>query len=111
VDTLFVEPQMTELRLLRGQVAAMPDPVRKVAFVLSGPAERQPGTHFGSEFGAPSTSDFPSSEPLVLLLLREQGRLRDPRPVVQILPWYTSSIPEDASVVNLNGLLLRATER
>ena len=49
--------------------------------------------------------------PLVLLLLREQGRLRAPFPLVYSLPWYTSSFPEDASVVNLNGLLLRATER
>jgi hypothetical protein len=107
VDTLFVEPQMTELRLLRGQVAAMHDPVQKVAFVLTDHAERQPGTPFGSEFGAPSTVDFPSAEPLVVLLLREQGRLREPHPVVEILPSYTTSIPEDAAVVNLNGLLLR----
>jgi hypothetical protein len=46
VDTLIVEPQMRELRLLRSQVAAMPDPVQKVAFVLTGHAERQPDTHF-----------------------------------------------------------------
>ena len=110
VDSLFAEPQLTELRLLREQVAAMPDPVRKVAFVLTGHAERQPGTPFGSEFGAPSTVDFPSTEPLVLLVLREQGRLREPYPDVEILPSNAPSIPEDASVVNLNGILLRTHE-
>ena len=111
VDTLIAEPQLRELRLLRNQVAALPDPVQKVAFVLTGHAERQPGTPFGSEFGAPSTVDFPSTEPLVLLLLREQGRLRGPHPDVEILPWYTSTIPEGTPVVNLNGILLPSEER
>jgi hypothetical protein len=110
IDTLIAEPQLRELRLLRGQVAALPEPVRNVSFVLSGPAERVPGSPFSDEFGYPSTSPWYPAEPLVLLLLREQGRLAPPHPSVSVLPWYTTP-PEGASVVNLNGLLLRATER
>ena len=105
VNGLIVQPQWRELKLLRSEVAALPHRVRHVAFVLSGPAEREPGTHFGSEFGAPSTTDWPTPEALTLLLLREQGRLVRPHPIVEVLPWYTASIPEGASVVNLNGRL------
>ena len=106
VDTLIAEPQLRELRLLRGQVAAMPDPVQNVAFVLSSPEnERVPGTPLSDEFGYPSTSPWYPAEPLVLLLLREQGRLASPHPSVSVLPWYTTTTPEGAGVVNLNGLL------
>ena len=108
VDTLIAEPQLRELRLLRDQVAAMPEPVRNVAFVLSNPdAERVPGSPLSDEFGYPSTSPWYPAEPLVLLLLREQGRLASPHPSVSVLPWYTTTTPEGAGVVNLNGLLGR----
>jgi hypothetical protein len=106
VDTLIAEPQLRELRLLRDQVAAMPEPVRNVAFVLSSPEnERVPGSPLSDEFGYPSTSPWYPAEPLVLLLLREQGRLLEPHPSVSVLPWYTTTTPEGAGVVNLNGLL------
>ena len=104
VDTLIAEPQLRELRLLRGQVAALPEPVRNVSFVLSGPEERVPGSPSSDEFGFPSTSPWYPAHPLVLLLLREQGRLAPPHPTVSVLPWYTAA-PEGAAVVNLNGLL------
>ena len=104
VDTLIAEPQLRELRLLRGQVAALPESVRNVSFVLSGPEERVPGSPFSDEFGYPSTGPWYPAHPLVLLLLREQGRLAPPHPSVSVLPWYTAA-PEGAAVVNLNGLL------
>ncbi len=85
VDTLIAEPQMRELRLLRGQVAAMPDPVQNVAFVLSGPDELQPDTERYDAFGVPSSVHAVFAVPLVLLLLREQGRLREPHPVIETL--------------------------
>ena len=107
VDTLIAEPQLRELRLLRGQVAALPDPVRNVSFVLSGPNERVPGSPLSDEFGYPSTSPWYPAEPLVLLLLREQGRLASPHPSVSVLPWYTTTTPEGAGVLNLNGQLGR----
>jgi hypothetical protein len=108
VDTLIADPQLRELRLLRDQVAAMPEPVRNVAFVLSNPdAERVPGSPLSDEFGYPSTSPWYPAEPLVLLLLREQGRLATPHPFVSVLPWYTTTTPEGAGVVNLNGQLGR----
>src|SRR6185503_12512458 len=37
VLTLFVEPHITEQRMLRSQVAALPDGVNRVAFVLTDP--------------------------------------------------------------------------
>ena len=104
VDTLIAEPQLRELRLLRGQVAALPEAVQNVSFVLSGPEERVPGSPFSDEFGYPSTSPWYPAHPLVLLLLREQGRLAPPHPTVSVLPWYTAA-PDGAAGVNLNGLL------
>jgi hypothetical protein len=111
VDTLIAEPQLRELRLLRGQVATLPDPVQKVTVVLSGPDELQPDTQRYDAFGVPSTVHWHFAVPLVLLLLREQGRLGRPPPVVDALPWYTSSMPTGAPVVNLNGLLRPPAER
>ena len=35
------------------------------------------------------------------------GRLAQPRPSVSVLPWYTTTTPEGAGVVNLNGLWAR----
>ena len=105
VDTLIAEPQLSELRILRDQVAALPDPVRSVAFVLSSEAERVPGSPFSDEFGYPSTSPWYPAEPLVLLLLREQGRLAASYPDVELLPWYATA-PDGVSVINLNGLLV-----
>ena len=66
-----------------------------------------PGSPFSDEFGYPSTSPWYPAHPLVLLLLREQGRLAPPHPAVSVLPWYTTTAPEGAVVVNLNGLLGR----
>jgi hypothetical protein len=105
VDTLIAEPQLRELRLLRGQVAALPEPVRNVSFVLSGPNERVPGSPLSDEFGMPSSTPWYPAEPLVLLLLREQGRLAPPHPSVSVLPWYTTTTAEDGGVLNLNGQL------
>ena len=73
----------------------MPDPVQNVSFVLS--ARRTSGCRgspISDEFGYPSTSPWYPAEPLVLLLLREQGRLASPHPVVSVLPWYTTTRPK-----------------
>ena len=79
----------------------------QLTFVLSGPNERVPGSPLSDEFGYPSTSPWYPAEPLVLLLLREQGRLASPHPSVSVLPWYTTTTPEGAGVLNLNGRLGR----
>jgi hypothetical protein len=62
-----------------------------------------PAPH-SDEFGYPSTSASYTAEPLVLLLLREQGRLAQSRPSVGVLPWTTTT-PAGGGVVNLSGLL------
>ncbi len=104
VDTLIAEPQLRELRLLRGQVAALRDPAQNVSFVLSGPNEMTPPAPFSDEFGYPSTSASYTAEPLVLLLLREQGRLHSlTRPSASCRG--RRQRPLAPAVVNLSGLL------
>jgi hypothetical protein len=105
VDKAIAEPQLRELRLLRHQVAALPDPVERVSFVLSGPDEIQPDSERYDAFGWPATVQWLYAVPLTLLVLREQGRLREPPPVVDTLPWYMSDVPAGRPVVNLNGLI------
>jgi hypothetical protein len=104
VDALIADPQLRELQLLRGQVASFPDPLQNVNFVLSGFAERVPGTPISDEFGYPSTSPWYAAEPLVLLLLREQGRLASPPPGVSVLTASTTPTP-GTGVIDLNGRL------
>jgi hypothetical protein len=103
VTTLIAQPQMKELRLLRTQVAALPDHVPRVTFVLSGPSERHVPP-LSDEFGMPSTFVWYPAEPLVLLILREEGRLDPQHPVVSLLPSWASPVP-GAPLVDLNGRL------
>ena len=102
VLTLFVLPQAAELRLLRSQVASLPTGVRRVAFV---------GTPYNlgishlvryDEFGLPSTSHPFVSQPIVLLMLHEEGRLTPPPyPIVDILPYPTLTFPKNEPVMNV----------
>ena len=105
VDTRVAEPQMKELRLLRRQVAAIPANARQVFFVRSGVHERTVSP-LSDEFGMPSSYSWYPADPIVLLILREQGRLEAPPPTVSLLmPWQASTIPRDGPRVDLNGLL------
>lgn len=106
VLTLFVVPQTAELRLLRNQVAALPTGVRRVAVL---------GTPYNlgvahlvryDEFGFPSTAHPFVSQPIVLLMLHEEGRLTPaPYPIVDILPYPTSTFPKDEPVLNVLPML------
>src|SRR5207247_2424462 len=91
VDTRVAQPQMKELRLLRQQVAAIPDNAPKVFFVRSGNRERQIPP-LSDEFGMPSTYSWYPAEPILLLLLREEGRLATPPTVNMLLPWDAPKI-------------------
>jgi hypothetical protein len=106
VTTLFVVPQSTELRMIRSQVAALPDDVQRLTFVQTG--NDQGMTQFISvdEFGVPSSARPWSLEPSVLLILREQGRLtpNGPRPIVDTLPPWTRTLPQNEPVVDVRGL-------
>jgi hypothetical protein len=107
VRTLIVDPQRTELRALRSQVAALPPGVPRVAFAES-------------EWSGASTSLYPTGydeigfassvrpwvlEPWLDLILREEGRLTPtgPRPAVDIYP-SDATLPQDEPALDLRGL-------
>jgi hypothetical protein len=106
VTTLFVEPQNTELRMIRSQVAALPAGVRHVGFVQTGYDQGMAKLVLSDEFGVPSSAQPWSPEPLVLLILREKGRLaaNGPHPIVDTLPSYTTTLPRNEPVVDVRGL-------
>lgn len=106
VTTLIVEPQIMELRMIRSQVAALPPGVPRVAFVETGYYQGMTRLVVSDEFGIASSVLPWSLEPSVLLVLREEGRLAPdgPRPVVDILPWYTTTFLKTEPVVDLRGL-------
>src|SRR6185503_11435347 len=95
VTNLIVEPQMTELRMVRSQVAALPDGVTRVGFVQTPSNWSMSKLVVGDEFGLPTSSVALFPEPLVLLLLHEEGRLpwHAQHPVVDFLPWNTTTHP------------------
>jgi hypothetical protein len=106
VLTLFAEPQMTELRLLRSQVAALPDGVSRVAFVQTGYTQGLTKLALAGEFGVPTTVQIYNLEPSVLLLLREKGQLSTnrPRPKVDLYPWTATTLPKDEPVLDLRSM-------
>jgi hypothetical protein len=105
VIVLFVRPQRTELRLIRGQVAALPTGVPRVAFVLTDPHEGMTSLLRHDEFGFPSTAAPWTLEPAVLLVLREEGRLTNGwRPIVDRVPWHATTLPTNEPVVDVRSL-------
>jgi hypothetical protein len=106
VYTLFVEPQSTEFRTIRSQVAALPAGVQRIAFVETGYDQGMAKFIFSDEFGVPSSAKPWSLAPAVLLILRQQGRLAPsaPRPVVDSLPPWTTTLPKNEPVVDVRGL-------
>ncbi len=108
VTTLVVDPQSTELRVIRSHVAALPTSLPRVGFV--GLAWDQGMTRwYSDEIGVPSSARPWTPEPAVFLLLREKGRLdpAGPRPIVDWLPWDTTTLPQDEPVIDLRGELQR----
>jgi hypothetical protein len=106
VTILFAEPQMTELRLLRSQVAALPPGVSRLAFVGAGYYEGMTDLVLYDEFGLPSSSHIFVEAPSVFLVLQEEGRLapNEPKPTVDILPYNTTTLPKDEPVVDVRGI-------
>jgi hypothetical protein len=106
VTTLVVEPQSTELRMIRSQVAALPAATGRIGYVQLGWNQGLNKRYFSDELGLPSSARPWTPEPAVLLILREQGRLppQGQRPLVELLPWYTTTFPKDEPVIDLRGL-------
>jgi hypothetical protein len=105
VTTLFVEPQSTELRMIRSQLASFPPGVKHIGFVQIDPYQGMSTFVPGDEFGLPSSAQPWTPEASVLLILREEGRLApDAHPAVDPLPSYTTTLPKDEPVVDVRGL-------
>jgi hypothetical protein len=105
VTTLFVVPQTTELRMIRSQVAALPNGIQQLAFVQTGNDQGMSKFVSVDEFGVPSSARPWSLQPSVLLILREEGRLpHGARPTVDALPPWTSTYPKNEPVVDVRGL-------
>jgi hypothetical protein len=106
VSNVVAEPAMTELRMLRSQVAALPDGVTRVGFVETPYQWGMSKLATGDDFGWPTTSQSSNLEPLVLLLLHEDGRLPPHalEPTVDLLPWNTTTYPTGEPVIDVRGL-------
>lgn len=106
ITMLIVEPQMTELRLLRSQVAALPAGVPRVAFVLTDWYGGMTELVVYDEFGLASSVRPWATEPAVNLILREEGRLTPgvPRPIVDVYSPGTTQFPSGEPVLDLRGL-------
>lgn len=106
VTTLIAEPQATELRLLRGQVAALNAGVPRIAFVETDWHGGLTNLVVYDEFGLASSVRPWAHEPSVDLILREEGKLttQGPRPVYDIYPSYSTTLPSDEPVIDLRGL-------
>jgi hypothetical protein len=117
VLNLFVEPHITEQRMLRSQVTSLPNGVQRLAFVLTDPftehglwptssSEGMSKQVEYDEFGLPS-SDLPwTMEPAVYLMLHEAGRLAfdGPNPTLDAYRSASTSFPKGEPVIDLRGL-------
>src|SRR5262249_2378066 len=106
VTTLIAEPQMTELRLLRGQVSQLPAGTPTIGFVETDWFGGMTNRVAYDEFGLPSSARPWALEPSVDLILREEGRLstKGPFPVIQAYSPATTSFPPGEPVIDLRSL-------
>jgi hypothetical protein len=107
VRTLVAQPQKEELRLLRGQVARLPEGVQALAFVQTPWGQGLSDLVVYDEFGFASSTRPWVLGPSVNLILREQGRLASAEvpPQVAVYPPETTSPPADVPVIDLRSAL------
>jgi hypothetical protein len=106
VINLFAEPQLTELRMLRSQVAALPPDPPRVAFVQTDYLGGMTKLALEGEFGVPTSVQIFNLKPSLLLVLREQGRLGPGRvrPAIDLYSPYANTFPPGEPVIDLRGL-------
>jgi len=106
VSALFVEPQITELRMIRSQIAAFPPGATRIGFVQVNVYGGMSRLVISDEFGLPSSAQPWTPEASVLLILHEDGRLapHQPRPIVETLSSDIESLPKNEPVVDVRGL-------
>jgi hypothetical protein len=106
VLVLFANPQLAELRMIRAQVATLPEDATRIGFVNTGYRSGMTDVVRYDEFGVASSAQPWTLEPAVFLLLREQGKLDlRARPRVEKLPWDTRDVPKEYPVVDVRALL------
>jgi hypothetical protein len=107
VTTLVVQPQNTELQMLRSQVAALPAGTPRVAFVETDWYGGLTDVVVYDEFGLPSSVRPWTLEPWFDLILREEGRLKPylPRPALDIYA-SNATLPQGEPSLDLRGLQL-----
>jgi hypothetical protein len=105
VWTLVVYPQSTELRLIRSDVAALPAGVQNIDYVET--AWDQGLTRwYSDELGLASSARPWTPEPLISLLLRQEGRPTpgEGGPAVNLYPFTTTTFPRGDAVIDLRSL-------
>ena len=108
VSTLFVEPQATELRLMRSAVAALPDGVSRVGFVETSWYQGMTRVERYDEFGLPSSGQPWVPQSAVLLILHEEGRLVPGHPpTVDVYPPGTVQFPVGEPQLNIQPEVLQ----
>jgi len=103
--TLVVDPQSTELRIMRSDIAAIPAGSRRIGFVQT--AWNQGLTNwYSDELGLASSARPWTAEPATMLILREEGRLPPGQtpPAVDLYPWTAKTFPQGEPVIDLRGL-------
>jgi hypothetical protein len=107
VTTLVVDPQSTELRIIRSHVAALPAGLSRVGFVQIG-ANQGITNWYSDEIGIASSARPWTLEPAVLLILREEGRLNlNAPPAVDTYLWSTTTFPKGEPLIDLREELER----
>ncbi len=102
VTMFWVLPQTTELRLVRSQVATLPPGLTRVAFAPTAYFDGMAPFVRYDEFGLPSTSHIFVYQPMVYLVLREEGRLTPGHyPTVDALTYPVLAFPKNEPVINL----------
>jgi hypothetical protein len=107
VTTLIVEPQMTELRLLRSQVAGVRTDAPRIAFVETDWHGGMTNIVGYDEFGLPSSARPWALEPAVDLVLREEGRWTPNQslPAIDAFVPYATIFPKNEPLIDLRGLV------
>jgi hypothetical protein len=106
VTTLVADPQNTELGIIRSDVAALPTGVQRVGFVQIAWAQGMTNW-YSDEIGLASSARPWTPQPVVSLILREEGRLAAAPPTVDTFSWDATSYPTGETVIDVRPELQR----
>ena len=106
ISSLIVEPQMTELRMLRGQLLALPPDAPRVIVVQTDWYSGMTSTVAYDEFGFATSVRLWAMGPAVQLILHDAGRLSEtyPGPTIDYYLSGSYEFPEGVPVLDLRGL-------